>query len=327
MSWFSIFGIAAIGIAIVAGSGKQSSRGPVSSNGLLKAQGNRIVNSKGKPVSFAGNSFFWSQWEGEFYNADVVKWLKKDWKSEIVRVAVGISGDGYLGNPDAETAKVSAVIDAAIKENLYVIIDWHDHNAHRNEAKAIDFFRKMATKYGKHPHVMYEIFNEPVGNVSWPNVVKPYSERVIKEIRAIDPDNLILVGSPRWSQDVDVAANDPIQAVNVAYTLHFYAATHKEELRTKAKAALEKGVALMVTEYGTCRADGNGGVDEASTAEWMKFMKENEISHCNWSVADKAEAASIMVPDAGAKGGWTDDKLTQSGKIVREYIRNWKKKS
>ncbi|HLO99247.1 MAG TPA: glycoside hydrolase family 5 protein, partial [Fimbriimonas sp.] len=189
------------------------------------------------------------------------------------------------------------------------------------------FFQEMAKKYGKKPHVMYEIFNEPVGNVSWPNVVKPYSERVIKAIREIDPDNLILVGSPHWSQDVDVAAADPIQAKNIAYTLHFYAATHKQELRNKALAAMQKGVALMVTEYGTCRADGNGGVDEASAAEWMAFMKTHQLSHLNWSVADKAEAASIMVPDAGAKGGWTDDKLTQSGKIVREYIRNWKKKS
>src|SRR5690606_41644798 len=52
------------------------------------------------------------------------------------------------------------------------------------------------------------------------------------------PDNLIIVGTPTWSQDVDVASNDPITGYsNIAYTLHFYAGTHGQFLRDKASTA------------------------------------------------------------------------------------------
>jgi hypothetical protein len=39
---------------------------------------------------------------------------------------------------------------------------------------------------------------------------------------------------------VDVAANDPVSGINLCYTLHFYAATHKQALRDKAQVALNK---------------------------------------------------------------------------------------
>ena len=74
----------------------------------------------------------------------------------------------------------------------------------------------------KYPNVIYEIFNEP-DYETWPEV-KAYSEEVIKTIRAIDPDNIILVGSPRWDQDIHLPAADPIKGyANLMYTVHFYA--------------------------------------------------------------------------------------------------------
>ena len=80
----------------------------------------------------------------------------------------------------------------------------------------------MALEYGAFPNVIYEIYNEPL-NVSWSNVIKPYAMSVISIIREIDPDNLIIVGTPNWSQRVDMAAQDPIvEFENIAYTLHFY---------------------------------------------------------------------------------------------------------
>ena len=98
-----------------------------------------------------------------------------------------------------------------------MIIDWHSHHAHDYEAEAIAFFEEMAQTYGEHPNVIYEIYNEPM-QISWSNTVKPYSESVIAAIRSIDPDNLIIVGSPTWSQDVDVVAQDPIEGYANFYT-------------------------------------------------------------------------------------------------------------
>ncbi|RXK55313.1 glycoside hydrolase family 5 protein [Oleiharenicola lentus] len=299
--------------------------GIVRQHGRLQVQGNRIVGTHGRPVSLAGNSFFWSQWMGRFYQAETVAWLKKDWGATIVRAALGVhQEDGYLQHPKENKQRVLKVVDAAVAHDLYVIIDWHDHHAEDHAAQAADFFADMARRYGHLPNVIYEIYNEPL-RVSWPDTVKPYAEKVIAAIRQHDPDNLIVVGTPFWAQRVDLAAADPIKDPNVAYALHFYAGTHKADLRARAEQALSLGAALFVTEWGTCNADGNGPIDQASVREWMDFMRKHELSHCNWSVSDKRETASIVKPGAASKGGWSDSDLTPSGLFVRDLIRNWGK--
>lgn len=303
---------------------------PVDTHGKLKVIGNKIVNQKNEPVSFAGNSLFWSNtgWGAEkFYNKNVVSWLKKDWNTTIVRAAMGVEDNGgYLTDPVGNKQRVKNIVDAAIKEGLYVIIDWHSHNAEKYEQQAIEFFKEMATLYGKHPNVIYEIYNEPI-HTPW-STIKSYAEKVISAIRTIDSSNLIIVGTSTWSQDVDAASQNPItMSENIAYTLHFYAATHKESLRQKAKTALNNGIALMVTEWGTVSANGNGNVDNISTDEWMKFLAENKISHLNWSTHDKNEGASIVKPGASSNGNWSSNDLTNSGKKVKNIIKNWCEKS
>ena len=299
--------------------------GIVSVHGRLRAEKARIVGADGNAVSLAGNSFFWSQWQGKYYTPEVVGWLKTNWRSTIVRAALGVKpecGNSYLQHPAENLARVTRVIDAAIAEDIYVIIDWHDHEAHLHTAQAVAFFTDMARRYGHQPHVIYEIFNEPL-EVSWVDDVKPYAEQVIAAIRAIDAENLIIVGSPHWSQDVDIAAADPVKGANIAYSLHFYAGTHKQPLRDKAKKAMELGAALFVTEWGACNADGTGPIDHVSVKHWMAFMREYQLSHCVWSVSDKKETASIITPAASPEGSWNDADLTESGLYARHYIRNW----
>ncbi|MGV8835711.1 glycoside hydrolase family 5 protein [Cellvibrio sp.] len=283
----------------------------------LSVQGNKIL-AGGQPASFSGMSMFWSNtgWGGEkFYNAQAVSWLKTDWNAKLVRAAMGVEdAGGYLTDP-ANKTRVMTVVDAAIANDMYVIIDWHSHNAHQYKTQSIAFFKEMATKYGNKNHVIYEIYNEPL-QVSWSSVIKPYAQDVIAAIRAIDPDNLIIVGTPTWSQDVDAASRDPIAGTNIAYTLHFYAGTHGQSLRDKATTALNNGIALFVTEWGSVNADGNGGVANSETNAWVSFMKANNISNANWSLNDKAEGASALVPGASPNGSWATSQLTASGALV-----------
>ncbi len=235
--------------------------------------------------------------------------------------------DSYLYDPEMNLNNINILVDAAINLGLYVIIDWHTHHAEDNEMEAIDFFQKMAEKYGKYPNIIYEIYNEPL-KVSWDTVVKPYSERIIKAIRKIDPDNIIVVGTPHWSQDVDIASENPITGyTNIAYSLHVYAGTHFIWLKDKAEKALNNGIAIMVTEWGTINANGDGEINKESVERWMAFMKKHQLTHCNWSVHDKDEGASIVKNGANPKGGWTDDDLTKSGKLVKSYIVNWENDS
>ncbi len=309
-----------------------NAQSPVEINGALSVKGNKIVNSKGETVSFAGNSFFWSNtgWEGAaFYNKQAVKWLRDDWNTTIVRCAMAADPEiegGYLDDPKGNVERVHKVVNASIELGLYVIIDWHSHHAEDNEAEAIEFFQSMAKKYGKYPNIIYEIYNEPL-KISWADVVKPYSEKLIAAIREIDKNNLIIVGTTTWSQDVDVASKNPITGYsNIAYTLHFYAGTHKAGLRKKAEVAMNNGIALMVTEWGTVNANGDGGANAESVEAWMAFMKKHKLSHCNWAVDDKKEGASIVHPGANPKGGWKDKDLTESGKLTKSYIVDWDKK-
>jgi aryl-phospho-beta-D-glucosidase BglC (GH1 family) len=295
----------------------------------LSVKGNRVL-AGGEPASFAGNSLFWSNsgWGGEkFYNASVVSWLKTDWKASLVRAAMGVDAPGgYLQDPKGNVARVKAVVDAAIANDMYVIVDWHSHRAESHRRDAISFFEDMARAYGTRNHVIYEIYNEPL-QISWSGQIKPYAQAVISAIRAIDKDNLIVVGTPSWSQDVDVAAADPIVGTNIAYALHFYAGTHGQFLRDKAQAALDRGIALVVTEWGSVNANGDGAVATAETKAWMNFLEARGISHANWATNDKAEGASVLAPGANPKGSWPPGQLTPAGSFAKQIISGWRSPS
>ncbi len=292
-------------------------------NGLLQVSGNQIINKNGAPVSLAGNSFFWSNdnWGGErFYNPEIVEWLKTDWNTTIIRASMGVEDSGgYLDNKTGNKDRIKIIVEAAIEQGLYVIIDWHSHHAEDNTEEAVLFFEEMASMYGHHDNIIYEIYNEPL-DVSWSDTIKPYAVSVIQAIRSIDPDNIIVVGTPEWSQRVDLAAADPITGFsNIAYTLHFYTVYHHQWLRDRASEALESGIALFVTEWGSI----GYSIIDSEANKWMTWCHTNKISHCNWAVNDKEEEWSIVVPGASASGNWSDEDLTNAGKLAKDIILNW----
>jgi endoglucanase len=294
---------------------------PVKSYGQLKVEGTRLVDKTGNPVVLRGMSFGWHNWWPRFYNAGTVKWLHDDWKCTVVRAAMGIEPDkGYIKDSAGSVANVKAVVDAAIKEGIYVIIDWHSHNIRLNEAKT--FFSMMAKQYGGYPNVIYELFNEP-DYETWPEV-RAYSEELIKTIRDIDPDNIILVGSPRWDQDIQLPAADPIKGYsNIMYTVHFYAATHKQWLRDKTDEAIKKGLPVFISESAGMEASGNGPLNYEEWQKWIDWMEANQLSWITWSISDKDETCSVLKTSAASDGNWKDSDLKESGIKTREYLRKY----
>lgn len=298
----------------------------------LRVEGTALMNASGDTVELKGMSFGWNVLWPRFYNAEAVKHVVKDWDAELVRAAIGVEIDddecrvqNYLKDPDFGKQCACTIVDAAIENGVYVLVDWHAHGLHTEAA--VEFFTYMATKYKGVPNLIYEIWNEPsykdhINQIdyTWAEI-KEYSEIVIAAIRAVEPDAVIVVGTPRWSQNVDDAANDPIEGYdNLMYTLHFYAGTHKEWLREKGDYAISKGLALFVTECGGMNADGQGPIDVESTEAWLEWMDENDISYAFWSISDKEETCSMLLPSAPSEGPWTDTDLRPWGRFVKEQL-------
>jgi endoglucanase len=267
-------------------------------------------------------SFGWHSIWPRFYNAGAVNWLKKDFNCNIVRAAMGveIGEKPYLKEPEFSKEKIKAVVDAAIQADIYVIIDWHSHNINLNEAK--DFFAEMSRLYGKHINIIYEIFNEP-DYETWEEV-KAYSEEVIQVIRENDPDNIILVGCPRWDQDIHLPAADPIIGYNnLMYTMHFYAATHEKWLRDRTDEAIKSGLPVFISESAGMEASGDGPLNDVAWQEYIDWMEARKLSWITWSVSDKDETCSILKKSAKSDGKWKDEDLKESGIKARKYLRKY----
>lgn len=316
----SFFAVSCAGGSTSAENGKEAmDHSVVARNGKLQVIGTQLSNEKGEPVVLRGASLGWHNLWPRFYNKEAVRWLAEDWKCTVVRAAMGLEiDDNYRENPEFAMQCITPVIESAIENGIYVIIDFHAHNKYTEEAKT--FFAEMATKYGRYPNVIYEIWNEP-DYFEWEEV-KAYSEEVIAVIRAIDPDNIILVGSPHWDQDLHLVAEDPIRGVsNIMYTMHFYAATHEAWLRDRTDAAIAQGIPVFVSECGGSEANGDGrlGVEEWET--YVDWMESRKISWVAWSVSDKNETCSMLLPRASSEGNWSEELLKPWGKLARNSIR------
>lgn len=301
----------------------QSAAQPVKQFGALRVKGTQLTASNGTPVVLHGMSFGWHNLWPRFYNKGAVHELVTKWNCSVIRASMGIelNDSGYLKAPARSEQLMRKVIEACIKEEVYVIIDWHDHNLHEKEA--IDFFSRMAAAYGNNPHVIYEVFNEP-DYETWAEV-KKYAENVIAAIRKNDPDNIILIGSPRWDQDIHLPAADPVKGYsNLMYTMHFYAGTHKQWLRDRTDEAINKGLPVFVSECAGMEASGDGPIDQQEWDAYVKWMDSRKLSWVAWSVSDKKETCSVLLPAAKSKGKWKDQVVKEWGMLVRHCLQQYK---
>ena len=292
--------------------------GGVAENGWLQVKGTQLCNEAGDPVVLHGMSSHGIQWFPQFAGEQAVK-NTAAYGANLFRVAMYTGEGGYLSQPEAMKQRAIEAVDAAVHQDLYVILDWHilsDGNPmdHLSEAKA--FFSEMAERYQDQPAVLYEICNEPNGNVDWARDIKPYAQEVAGAIREKSPRSVILIGSGTWSQDIHLAAADPLEGKNLMYTLHFYAGTHGQWLRDRAESALEAGLPLFVSEWGTSAADGSGGVYLGEAEVWLEFLEKKGISWANWSLCDKDETSAALKPGTDPSAQWTEQDLSPSGKFV-----------
>jgi endoglucanase len=289
-------------------------------SGALQVCGTALCDSEGRPVQLRGISTHGLAWYPEYVNEACFGELRRNWNMNVIRLALYTAEyGGYCEGGDKEQLRklVCDGIEYARARDLYVIVDWHilsDSNPNTYCSEAKEFFAGISAEYRDADHILYEICNEPNGGTGWEEIAS-YAREVIPVIRANDPDAVILVGTPNWSQYVDAAAAAPLSEFdNVMYTLHFYAATHREDLRERMKTAVDAGLPVFVSEFGICDASGSGAVDEAQADAWTELMDAYGISYVAWNLSNKNETSAILAPDCQKTEGFTQEELSASGR-------------
>ncbi|MBP3205231.1 MAG: glycoside hydrolase family 5 protein [Lachnospiraceae bacterium] len=304
-----------------------SGSGFAGTHGALHLDGTRLVDQNGDPVQLYGMSTHGIAWFPDYVNYDAFQTLRDDWHTNCIRLAMyPHEYGGYCTGGDQNQLKnlVKTGVDAATDLGMYVIIDWHvlqeqDPNVYKEQAKA--FLDEMSRTYADHTNVLYEICNEPNGSTTWDSV-KSYAEEVIPVIRANDPDAVIIVGTPTWSQDIDKAKANPLDFDNVMYALHFYAGTHKDVLWNRLDSCVQNGLPVFISEFGMCDASGNGANDFNSAQSWFNVIERYNLSFCCWNLANKNESSSVISPSCSKTSGWSEDELSEAGKWIRDYFRS-----
>lgn len=297
-----------------------------SSCGALQVKDGKLCSQDGVPVMLRGVSSYGLSMAESFINEPLFEELSRDVGINVFRMAMytwGMGIVGYCTGADQERLKqdIRNGVEYAKMQDMYVIIDWHilqdgNPNTYIEEAKL--FFAEMAQTYCDYNNVLYEICNEPNG-VQWEDI-KSYAEVIIPIIREYDPDSVIIVGTPTWSQEVDKPLADPLEFDNLMYTLHFYSATHKDDLRNAAQAASQAGLPIFVTEYGVTAASGGLPRDLEEADKWIEMLEQENISYCMWSFSKVAEACSAIVHTSLKYSGFTEEDYTLTGKWLLETI-------
>lgn len=306
----------------------ETASGPAcpSVNGALHVDGTQLVDKNGNPVQLRGISTHGLAWFPDYINEACFKQLHEEWQANVIRLAMYTAEyGGYCTDGNKEYLKqlIQNGVEYAKKQDMYVIVDWHilsdsNPNLYVEEAKA--FFKETAGKYAGEEHILYEICNEPNGGTTWAEI-KAYAAEVIPVIRSEDEDAVILVGTPNWSQFVDQAAAAPIaEYENLMYTLHFYAATHTDDLRAKMTEAVGNGLPVFVSEYGICDAGGSGDIDETQANLWVESMNDCGISYVAWNLSNKEETSAILQSTCSKTSGFTQDDLSASGKWLYRML-------
>lgn len=289
-----------------------------SQNGALHVEGAQLVDESERAVQLRGVSTHGLAWYPQYVNQTLFTELRESWNANVVRLALYTAESGGYTTDGDQAELEQLVLDGvkyAAEADMYVVVDWHilsDANPLDNQDAAVDFFSRISAKLAENDNVIYEICNEPNGDTTWDDI-KSYAKAVIPAIRANDESAVVIVGTPTWSQDMEAAAADPIDDENVMYALHFYAATHKDDLRSRMTEVVSRGLPVFVSEFGICDASGSGAIDYDSANEWVSAMDELNVSYICWNLSNKDEASALVKPEVEKTSGFTASDLSEEG--------------
>ena len=306
----------------------------------LHTEGNQLQAPNGNPVILRGVGIVdlgaTSQEEGGIEAAIDRVTALDDWQSNspgwathVVRLMVAPPDGDYVSplpyDPDSEVDYYGTVLRPAVeyarRKGLYAIIDWHQidgTSAHLDTTDA--FWADTAPRFAEDSHVLFELFSEPTNGGVWPTT-RYDMEQWYATVRKGAPDNVVLVGTANWSQQVGDAAADPIDGTNIMYVAHMYPEHFafsflQEQLRNAASK-----VPVFVSEWGfqedPSSDPGSGKTNGTLGSYGIPFkilLDELQVSWTAWSASATwqppmfDEDSTLRVGD-GEMGGFVKDWL------------------
>ena len=331
---FRRFALIGAALLVLNGSGTAQEAAPAGSpvaiNGKLRVCGTKLCNKHNQPIQLRGMSTHGLQWYANCINDESLDALVSDWKADIVRVSMYVQEDGYETDPARFTRLVNSIVNKVTARGLYVIIDWHmldPGDPFYNLQRARTFFRSVTRTHKAKINVMYEVANEPNG-VTWGRI-KNYHEQIIPVIRDEDPDAVILLGTRGWSSlgvsdgfnEREVVRN-PVDATNIMYTFHFYAASHGDDHLLALRRASAR-LPMFVTEFGTQDFAGEGPNDFEQSQKYLDLMAEKQIGWANWNYSDDERSGAVFKPGTCPAGNFAGTgALKQAGRWIRARMRS-----
>jgi hypothetical protein len=164
--------------------------------------------------------------------------------------------------------------------------------------------------------VWVSITNEPNDIGDW-SLCKPILEKAATIYRSIDADAFIICPTSKWSKEnTTPEANNLINSGLVdAYAYHAY--NNANEVFPNLKPILDKGVAVIVEEYGCGDVEWQKGIN--IEMEKLSKLYPNLIAFATWAWTRAGEDACPMVED----GNLANVKLTATGQMQAKDMKTW----
>jgi len=302
---------------------------PAQANGQLHVCGVKLCNKSRAAVQLRGMSTHGLQWFSQCVNDASMDALAGDWGADVMRISMYIQEGGYETDTAGFTDRVSSIIDEVTARGMYALVDWHmlsPGDPYHNLERAKTFFTEIGRRHNGKTNLLYEIANEPNG-VSW-STIKSYAEELIPVIRGVDPETPIIVGTRGWSSlgvsdgsNESEVVDNPVNASNIMYTFHFYAASHGDGYLNALSRAADR-IPMFVTEFGTQQYTGDGPNDFAMAQRYLDLMASKQISWTNWNYSDDFRSGAVFEPGTCPGGPFTTpERLKPAGEWIRDRIR------
>ena len=292
-------------------------------HGRLKVTDGKITSQDGEVVTLQGGAMM----DGLAYNysKQSLQYLKSK-GANLVRIPMSWGRSGLSQSYEDHWLRFQQIADWAVELELYFIADFHavaSPNQGNLKETSIRFFTDVAKTYSSTGLMMYELLNEAPGKsdystyVPW-SEIKKYSEELIDVVRGIDPQSLIIVGPPNWSQQLEFPLEDPIERENIAYSLHFYSTLH---LFDEGLNELAESLPIIVTEWAAQTPENSTGeIDFESLQQYIDWMNKYDVSWAAWSLSDEMQPYGWFYP--GSFNDWylEDSELRPWGRMVIDLL-------